>query len=228
MFKKVVLKAFDKAKKDISGRSNKTSQSNFISESLLNDFKFQISSKTLRNLYDKSVGSEENEDISINSEYVENLCLFLGFENYNDFLKKYSNDLTESKNVSLLNTIKKNRATLAISLVSIIIIIFATTFNKQRWMIWDNMQYIEVDFDAEKYSLSQLKIYNQERIDNFKRVIPNCQTEFYKNDGSANLWYGKNNSGELEYFTSIAKHPETGKTLREITDYMIKKYICKE
>ena len=228
MFKKVVLKAFDKAKKDISGRSNKTSQSNFISESLLNDFKFQISSKTLRNLYDKSVGSEENEDISINSEYVENLCLFLGFENYNDFLKKYSNDLTESKNVSLLNTIKKNRATLAIGLVSIIIIIFATTFNKQRWMIWDNMQYIEVDFDAEKYSLSQLKIYNQERIDNFKRVIPNCQTEFYKNDGSANLWYGKNNSGELEYFTSIAKHPETGKTLREITDYMIKKYICKE
>lgn len=228
MFKKVVLKAFDKAKKDISGRSNKTSQSNFISESLLNDFKFQISSKTLRNLYDKSVGSEENEDISINSEYIENLCLFLGFENYNDFLKKYSNDLTESKNISLLNTIKKNRATLAIGLVSIIIIIFATTFNKQRWMIWDNMQYIEVDFDAEKYSLSQLKIYNQERIDNFKRVIPNCQTEFYKNDGSANLWYGKNNSGELEYFTSIAKHPETGKTLREITDYMIKKYICKE
>ena len=228
MFKKVVLKAFDKAKKDISGRSNKTSQSNFISESLLNDFKFQISSKTLRNLYDKSVGSEENEDISINSEYIENLCLFLGLENYNDFLKKYPNDLTESKNVSLLNTIKKNRATLAIGLVSIIIIIFATTFNKQRWMIWDNMQYIEVDFDAEKYSLSQLKIYNQERIDNFKRVIPNCQTEFYKNDGSANLWYGKNNSGELEYFTSIAKHPETGKTLREITDYMIKKYICKE
>ena len=228
MFKKVVLKAFDKAKKDISGRSNKTSQSNFISESLLNDFKFQISSKTLRNLYDKSVGSEENEDISINSEYIENLCLFLGFENYNDFLKKYSNDLTESKNISLLNTIKKNRVTLVIGLVSIIIIIFATTFNKQRWMIWDNMQYIEVDFDAEKYSLSQLKIYNQERIDNFKRVIPNCQTEFYKNDGSANLWYGKNNSGELEYFTSIAKHPETGKTLREITDYMIKKYICKE
>ena len=94
-------------------------------------------------------------------------------------------------------------------------------------MIWEDTHYVEVDFDAEKYSLSQLKIYNQERIDNFERVNPNCDTNFYKLDGTANLWSGKNKSGELEYFTGSTIHPETGKTLKEITDYMIKKYICK-
>lgn len=41
-----------------------------------------------------------------------------------------------------------------------------------------------------------------------------------------NLWYGKNNSGEIEYFTALDKHPKTGKTLKKITDYMIRKYIC--
>ena len=95
-------------------------------------------------------------------------------------------------------------------------------------MAWEENSYVEVNFDAEKYSLSQLKIYNQKRIENFQRVLPDCQTKFFNNDGTAKLWYGKNNSGELEYFTAIAKHPETGKTLREITDYMIKKYICEK
>ena len=94
-------------------------------------------------------------------------------------------------------------------------------------MIWEDTHYVEVDFNAEKYSLSQLKIYNQERIESFHRVIPSCETEFYKIDGTANLWYGKNSFGELEYFTAFAIHPETVKTLKEITDYMIKKYICK-
>ncbi|WP_298499838.1 hypothetical protein [uncultured Algibacter sp.] len=228
MYKEVVKQAFDKAKHDIPGRSNKTNRSEHISNILLEDYKYQISSRTLRNLYDDSVKKNDKEDISINSNYIQKLCLYLGFENYNEFLKEYPNDLVGSNDQKLLAIIKKNKATLIISVLTIIIVLSVTTFNKQRWMIWDDIQYIEVDFDAEKYSLSQLKIYNQDHIDNFKRVIPDCQTEFFNNDGAVNIWYGKNNSGELEYFTSIAKHPETNKTLREISDYMIKKYICKE
>ena len=45
-------------------------------------------------------------------------------------------------------------------------------------------------------------------------------------DGSERLWYGKNKNKELEYFTAFGKHPETGKTLKPITKYMIAKYIC--
>ena len=30
----------------------------------------------------------------------------------------------------------------------------------------------------------------------------------------------------LQYFTALGLHPETGKTLKPITQYMIDKYIC--
>ena len=227
MYKKVVKKAFEKAKEDIPGRSNKTNRSEHISNVLLEDLKYQISSRTLRNLYDDSVKKDDREDISINPNYIQNLCLYLGYGNYNEFLKEYPEDSLGTKDHELLAIIKKNKATLIISLLTIIIVLSVTAFNKQRLMIWDETHYVEVDFDVEKYSLSQLKIYNQERIDNFQRVIPDCKTIFYKEDGTVNLWYGKNNAGELEFFTAIAKHPETEKTLKEITDYIIEKYICK-
>ena len=65
MYKEVVKQAFDKAKQDIPGKSNKTNQSEHISSILLEDYKYQISSRTLRNLYDDSVKKNDKEDISI-------------------------------------------------------------------------------------------------------------------------------------------------------------------
>ena len=100
-------------------------------------------------------------------------------------------------------------------------------FNQPRWMIWQNGHYIEVKLDTEKYSLNQLKLYKEDRILNFKQIIPDCNTtQFFNLDGSENLWYGKNAKGELEYFTSLGLHPETGMTLKKITSYMIKTHIC--
>jgi hypothetical protein len=55
-----------------------------------------------------------------------------------------------------------------------------------------------------------------------------CETEFFDSNGEAKIWYGKNRKKELESFTAIGLHPETGKTLDPITVYMIRKYICKE
>ncbi len=48
----------------------------------------------------------------------------------------------------------------------------------------------------------------------------------FKEDDSVRIWYGKNREGELEYFSSQGLHPQTGKTLKPITRYMIEKYIC--
>ena len=93
-------------------------------------------------------------------------------------------------------------------------------------MVWDDTNYIEVVFNANKYSINQLKLYNEDRINNFKKIIPNCDTKFFNDDGSENVWYGKNNNGELEFFTAFGRHPKTGKILKPITNYMIRKYIC--
>lgn len=226
MYKKVVIDAFEKAKADISGSSNKTSRSEYISNTLLENYKFQISSRTLRNLYDDSINKNGDEDITINSTYVKNLCQYLGFEDYKEFLKENPDNSAEPDKNQLITIIKKNKYTLIISALVIFIAFLVTTINKQRWMIWENNHYTEVDFNAEQHSIGQLKLYNKERIENFFKVIPDCNTQFFNTDGSVNLWYGKNKSGELEYFSTLAQHPETGKTLKEITVYMIRKYIC--
>ena len=113
MYKEVVLKAFEKAKEDIPGRSNKTNRSEHISNVLLNDFKYQISGKTLRNLFDQSVNPTLKEDISIKSDYVQNLCLYLGYKDYKMFLNENPDDVIPSNEHWLLEFIKKNKAHLS-------------------------------------------------------------------------------------------------------------------
>ena len=43
-------------------------------------------------------------------------------------------------------------------------------------MIWDSTGYKEVHFDKEKYSLNQLKLYDENSINNFHKTTPSCDT----------------------------------------------------
>jgi len=69
---------------------------------------------------------------------------------------------------------------------------------------------------------------NQYVLDNFKKITVSDTTTFFKN-GDYDMpvvWYGKSsNKKEHEYFNRPGLHPETGKTLKPISRYIIKKYI---
>ena len=93
-------------------------------------------------------------------------------------------------------------------------------------MVWQEDHYVEVDFDVKKYNVNQLKVYKPERIAHFKKINPPCGYDFFNENGNARLWYGKTKDKELGYFTALGLHPETGKTLKPITQYMIDKHIC--
>ena len=110
----------------------------------------------------------------------------------------FKNNYNSNKN-KLSIFFKKNKVTLIISSIAIVFIILYTSINQQKWMVWDG-----------------------------KKITPDCSTEFFDSHGNPKIWYGKNNKKELEYFTDLGLHPETGKTLDPITTYMIKKHICKE
>tara|TARA_R110002033_G_scaffold167528_1_gene206748 strand:+ start:21527 stop:22636 length:1110 start_codon:yes stop_codon:yes gene_type:complete len=98
--------------------------------------------------------------------------------------------------------------------------------NRVKWMVWQVDHYEEVEFDDEKYNINQLKYYKEDRIKYFNKVDPICEYKFFNEDGSVRIWYGKNKNKVLEYFTDYGLHPETGKTLKPISKYMIDKYIC--
>ena len=93
-------------------------------------------------------------------------------------------------------------------------------------MVWNEDHYVEVNFDVRTYDVKQIKAFKEERITYFKKVTPACDYSFFNDNGSVRIWYGKNPEKELEYFTALGLHPETGITLKPITQYMINKHIC--
>ncbi len=190
---------------------------------------FSYGERSLRDFYNEARNSSEG-DINIpQPQVLSALAKYLGYENYKDFLVK--NTIVELKEIKADGKVsKKNKLVLlviAISLITIIGFFGYHYFNQQRWMEWDETHYVEASFDSEKLREGNLKAYKAERIVDFKKITPACASKFFNDDGSVRVWYGKNKEGTLEYFTSYGLHPQTGKTLRPITRYMIGKYICK-
>jgi hypothetical protein len=190
---------------------------------------FPYGEKSFRKLFKKAIINPES-DIQIPRQEVLNaFAQYLGHEDYRGFVVK--NTVDEVKAIHEVKKVpkKKNKLVLlAIALVFTAIIGFFGYhyFNKQRWMEWEGTHYVEASFDSEKLKNGILKAYKDERIIDFEKVTPNCDSKFFNDDGSVRVWYGKNTDGDLEYFTSYGLHPQTGKTLKPITQYMIGKYLC--
>ncbi len=231
MHKKLIVEAFNKAKllrkksgeKKPSAINMAEDLSDFINEN--EDFRLgERSFRDYRNDAEKQM--ESPEDINIKQlKVVNGLCRYLGFDTYEAFV---SRNHTIPNHRKLGAFIIKNKLFLLVFLIIVCAIIMMTSINQQRWMVWQNDHYEEVNFDAETYNLGQLKLYNESRINAFKKATPDCNTVFFSPDGTIKIWYGKNTTKELEFFTTSGKHPETGKTLDPITAYMIKKYLCKD
>ncbi|SMC35265.1 hypothetical protein [Cellulophaga tyrosinoxydans] len=99
---------------------------------------------------------------------------------------------------------------------------------ENRCMTWAINHYEEVSCNTRPYSKygTEVLSYEDVKIKNFKRIDVNMATDFFAPVTNKPLiWYSKNKNGEIEYFTSPGLHPITGKTLDEITPYIIQKYV---
>ncbi len=251
MHKQLVLSAFKKAKEEAKAATGVnmsiTALAKKISDYMLEECRFQYHEKSLRNKY--NLASKENDDLELKSAVANCLCCYLGYKNYEEFvikngLTKEEFSITEHKLESPVRTSKKiksdttsiseklkivihkNKVTLIFCSLIFLLYFGLYLIDRQRWMIWDHYHYVEVPFDVDKYGMESLKLYKHERIKNFIKVEPDCDYPFFRSDGDENLWYEKSINGKLEFFTSYGLHPETGKTLKKITPYMIRKYIC--
>jgi len=268
MHKEVILRAFNKAKEEeitetgIVPSTNKCAArlSLIIEEENTN---FTYHKKSLYKLY-KMALIESDDDIGIKQpQVVHTLCVYLGFENYEDFVlltkskrssegddeggfpiqieSKSNENGSETSSAFTNNTLNssggsggktiavnlKMKVFISVGIVAILAIVIITGVNKQKWMVWEGTHYVEANFDATKVQNGTLKLYKEDRIENFRRIEPDSTYTFFNKNGSVRLWYGKNSQGDLEYFTDLGLHPETGKTLKPITQYMINKYIRK-
>lgn len=89
----------------------------------------------------------------------------------------------------------------------------------QECMLWKEDHFEQVSCSGSRYEhpLNPLK------LENFKKIQVSDTTDFFRHD-QPQVWYDKSN-GRLEYFSAPGIHPENGKTLKPITEYMIQKYI---
>ena len=231
MHKILIIRAFEKAKAERKKQGEKAPSLSNISEDIalfvketeglgLDEKTYRVYHNEARKLIDAP------KDISIKQlKVINGLCKFLGYDNYEDFVASLGGKNFGQAFVSFL---KGNKAVLIIIFLLVAGMSIYYFANRQCYMVWEKDHYVEVTLDPKKYSLRQLKLCNEDRIENFKKIIPNCETTaFFDLQGNAKIWYGKNSKKELEYFTSYGLHPETGKSLKPITVYMIKKYICK-
>jgi hypothetical protein len=100
-------------------------------------------------------------------------------------------------------------------------------FPEKECMQWQKDHYEMVDCKVVNQGIAtvnEVVPINEKEI-NLKRIEVNKQTPFFRN-GKPIVWYSKI-KGKMHYFNANGNNPETGKPLKPITDYMIKKYVLK-
>lgn len=239
--KDLVLESFKKANSFLVEKGvptpSKTSVAELLSDYIDQECDFQFGERRLRDYYNEAL---KNEVVEVKQQAVrDGLAKYLGHKDFRDFLittteietnledKTHTQTGLKGNSTFISNFIKRNRTTVLIIIGCLIAFLFFNTITKEKWMVWDGNRYVETDFNSHKVKNREIFLYNDNQVAHFKKIQVSCDTQFFNTDGNARFWYGKNRNGNLEYFTELGKHPETGKTLKPITQYMIDKYICR-
>ena len=106
-------------------------------------------------------------------------------------------------------------------------IISKVYFNENECMVWKDDHYETTPCSSEVQSLinTSVIVSNKELIKYQKKIQVCDTTTFFNPDGTPRVWYGKVANKKYEFFTYPGIHPLTGKTLKHITPYIIKKYV---
>ena len=98
------------------------------------------------------------------------------------------------------------------------------TNSMQNCMVWKGTQYERIA--CEKKVGLNVEPLDEVRLNNFRKIEVDMTTLFFDEENNqALVWYHKNKSGEIEYYSAPGLHPINAKTLDEITPYIIQKYV---
>lgn len=217
MYNNLIIKAFEKAKEEIHS-DKPTHLAQHLSDFIQEQSGEPYGEKSLRNQF---TAAKKGDPIDLKKFVAHALSVYLGYESFEGFVKAQPTEPIKKKSF-----FKHYKWPLAGVLLILLVAWGYHQLTQQRWMVWQENQYVEVKFDDKLLQEGKLKLYNEDRINNFKKIKVVCNTTYKTPDGKALVWYGKNSAGELEYFTSHGLHPETGKTLKELSKYMFDKYGC--
>lgn len=218
----LLQEAFKKASHNIQERGgtiNMTQCALELSSYISEDFNFPITDRAIRNYWNDL---NENKEGNIPQQKVlDGLSQYLGFEDYLD----YVNRINGSPSV----WIKKRWKPLFLTTMILVAISFGTYkyITLPKCMTWIEDHYEKVPCDIDSAIEGKIKPFDSNTFLHFKKVHPDSIKTFFSKKREPLIWYGKNLDGKYEYFTALGFHPETGKSLKPITPYIIDKYIKK-
>ena len=193
---------------------------------ILVDFKPRPYSKFRRiGLSDEEIKTlNESDSLILDKENQNEGCKINdGDENIDENLlinKKEPNKFSER----FKNKLRWTMVTTTIIFCLIATVIYFALFKKDC-MQWTGDYYEKVDCIQEINSLD-IKPYDEIQF-LLKKVKVSDTTSFFK-VGKPCVWYGKSVDGNYECFNIPGLHPETGKTLKPITQYIADKYLLKK
>ena len=95
---------------------------------------------------------------------------------------------------------------------------------EKQCMLWKGNHYEKIDCQQENLGfISEIVIPFDENEFELRKIKVCDTTTFFKN-GKAIVWYGKKD-GTVTFFNQDGRNPENGDELKEITKYMIDKYV---
>lgn len=103
----------------------------------------------------------------------------------------------------------------------------SVVFSKEECMQWQKDHYDAVSCSNNYEGVSSVDIIKPiNRIEfSLKKINPTSTTCYFKN-GNPTVWYYKKGA-IIELYNMPGLHPENGKTLKEITPYIVNKYLRK-
>lgn len=224
IYRDIVVAAFKKAEEEyVNDRKYKLSE--YISNKVEEVSKIRINLRTFVFYYEKYI--EKKEGIATpKHENIERLCIFLGYESYEDYVSKNYNEDMSPISQKTSNT---GRNKTIIALWTLAITVVGLTFYNQitsniisnKCMIWVTDHYEPIQCSGKRGEIA----LDEETLAGMKQLIDLCKddTFFLPNDEPV-VWYDKHHN-KLTFFTKEGIHPTNGKTLKPITPYIINKYV---
>lgn len=212
---------FEKAAKD-SGKNNANGLSIYLNHTL-ND---KISERSLTRYFNGYVLGKTSKQTHPDEFVLDILSKYLGFENYQEFEKKF---YVENENLLLKEEIKEINAKLkrallvggTLSLMFFLVSVFyINKYYQKNCMMW-------VDDHYEKIRCSGLE--NERKLEpvllkQFKKVLVCKDSTFFK-DGQPRIHYIRHNN-TIEFYTHAGEHPTLkGKFTSPITTTIIESRV---
>ena len=180
--------------------------------------------------------------------------MYLGYQDYAEYVKKIKakkldvgplhtnlKDKNETKDPSTGTEAKSNKKSwhsasilgaFALTLLLVLYLLFQNKTSEVadsiNCMTWTGRFYEKIPCSKGSYSEygTAIEPYDKKRFENFRIVDVDITTSFFSEQNQKPLlWYYKTENGEIEYYTAPGLHPVNGKTLKAVTEYIIKKYV---